>query len=655
MIAKEPQLADTTAPPASRHPLDPLSAEEITAAVAILRDAGRLGPRARFVTVELQEPPKVAVLAFQPEVPPAREAFAIVLDRADGRAYEAVVDLTAKTVRSWTHRPGAQPYFVWEELIEAAAAVRAHPAWQQAMQRRGITDLDAIYIEPQPAGYHGFADEEGRRVVRAVCYRKRNAEDNPYAHPIEGVIAVVDLNTGEVISVIDGDPLPIPAIDAPYDLERIGGPRPGLKPLEIRQPEGGSFTLHGRELHWQKWRMHIGMHPREGLVLHQIGYEDGSHVRPVCYRAALAEMVVPYGDPSVGQFWRTFFDGGEAGLGRWTNSLALGCDCLGEITYLDAVFIDDHGNPVTVQNAVCIHEEDFSVLWKHYDLFTKKTEVRRSRRLVVSFFTTIGNYDYGFYWYFYQDGSIELEVKLTGIVLTMAVADGVRPETATLLGPNLAAANHQHLFCFRLDLDVDGTANSVYEMATEPLPPGAANPYGNAFRSRSRLLAREQEAQRDVEPQSARYWKVVNPARRNAAGHPVGYALYPGETVPLMAQTQSSTAARAAFGRHQLWVTPQAEGERYPAGDYPMQHPGGAGLPAWTAANRTLDNQDVVLWYVVGVNHIVRPEDWPVLPCHRAGFMLRPWGFFDRSPALDVPRPTPQHAHAGDGEGCHCG
>ena len=402
MVAKEPQLADATAQQEAQHPLDPLSAEEITAAVAILRAAGRLGPRARFVTVELQEPPKAAVLAYRPAAPPAREAFAIVLDRADGRAYEAVVDLTAKAVRSWTHRPGAQPYFVWEELTEATTAVRAHPAWQQALQRRGITDLDAIYLEPQPAGYHGFAEEEGRRVVRVVCYRKQNAEDNPYAHPIEGVIAVVDLNTGEVISVIEGDPLPIPTADAPYDLERIGGPRPGLKPLEIRQPEGGSFTLHGRELHWQKWRLHIGLHPREGLVLHQIGYEDGGRVRPVCYRASLAEMVVPYGDPSAGQFWRTFFDGGEAGLGRWTNSLALGCDCLGEITYLDAVFNDDHGNPVTVQNAICIHEEDFSVLWKHYDLFTKKTEVRRSRRLVVSFFTTIGNYDYGFYWYFYQ-------------------------------------------------------------------------------------------------------------------------------------------------------------------------------------------------------------------------------------------------------------
>src|SRR3546814_11718116 len=95
-------------------------------------------------------------------------------------------------------------------------------------------------------------------------------------------------------------------------------------------------------------------------------------------------------------------------FGRFVNSLELGCDCLGEIVYKDVTFADDFGNPVTVKNGICIHEEDFGVVWKHFDPFTRVSDVRRQRRLVVSTFLTAGNYDYGFFWYFYLDGKIEL-------------------------------------------------------------------------------------------------------------------------------------------------------------------------------------------------------------------------------------------------------
>ena len=346
----------------------------------------------------------------------------------------------------------------------------------------------------------------------------------------------------------------------------------------------------------------------------------------------LAELVVPYAGTSAGQYWRAFFDSGEAAIGRFTNALDHGCDCLGEIVYLDAVLSDEQGEPKAYPNAVCIHEEDFGLLWKHADIFENTSEVRRSRRLVVSFIATVGNYDYAFYWFFYQDGSIEMEVRTTGVVLTQAIATGAAPETATVISRNLAAPNHQHLFCFRLDMDVDGPDNSVYEMSSEPVADRARNPYGNAFRSRAVQLTSERAAQRDIDPYSARYWKVVNASRRNGSGHAVGYTLIPGETTPMMASEDSSAGKRAAFGRHSLWVTPYDPDERYPAGDYPNQHPGGDGLPRWTQADRPLDDTDVVLWYTLGLTHIVRPEDWPIMPVHRAGFALRPWGFFDRNP-----------------------
>jgi primary-amine oxidase len=96
-----------------------------------------------------------------------------------------------------------------------------------------------------------------------------------------------------------------------------------------------------------------------------------------------------------------------------TTSLELGCDCLGEIVYLDAVVPDSRGEPLIIDRAICLHEEDNAVLWKHVDSDTG-AEVRRMRRMVVSVHATVANYEYLIYWRFYQDGNIECEVRATG-------------------------------------------------------------------------------------------------------------------------------------------------------------------------------------------------------------------------------------------------
>jgi primary-amine oxidase len=426
---------------------------------------------------------------------------------------------------------------------------------------------------------------------------------------------------------------PIPTDKGSYLLEDNGPARTDLKPIEITQPEGPSFTLDGHHLQWQKWSLRISMDPYEGLVLHTITL-DG---RSVAHRLSISEMVVPYGDPGPMHGWKNAFDAGEWGLGRMVNSLELGCDCLGEIRYLDAVFSDEHGNPQVHPNAVCIHEEDYGILWKHWDMQGGTTEVRRSRRLVVSSISTVGNYEYGFYWYFYLDGTLQLEVKLTGIMSTMAVdREGGAPTHASMIAPGLAAPYHQHLFCARLDLDIDGGHNEVYEVDVLP----DASTADHAFRTHVRRLEREQEAQRTIDPARSRTWKIVNPGKRNHVGEPVAYKLVPGATPTLLADPQSSVGRRAGFATRNLWVTPYQPDEIRAAGSYPNQSAGGEGLPAWTSADRSLVDTDVVLWYTFGVTHIPRPEDWPVMPVEYAGFSLVPFGFFDRNPALDVPPPA---------------
>jgi primary-amine oxidase len=621
------------------HPLEPLTVKEISAAVEILRTARNLRPSYRFVSVVLHEPPKEQVINFEGADFTDREAFVVLLDKADGSTYEAVVSLTQKAVRSWKHVPDVQPQIMLDEMHEAEAAIKADPEFQEALRKRGVTDFDLVIVDPWSAGHYG--DEEGRRLLRALAWIRSEMEDNGYAHPIENVVAVFDLNETKLVRIEDHGVVPVPKAPGNYTPEAVGRMRTDLKPVEITQPEGTSFQLNGHEIRWQKWRFRIGFTPREGLVLYTVGYEDQGRLRPILYRASLSEMVVPYGDPSSVHSRKNAFDAGEYNVGQLANSLELGCDCLGEIRYFDAVMVDSHGEPFTIKNAVCMHEEDFGLLWKHKDVHTERTEARRYRRLVVSFISTVGNYDYGFYWYFYLDGTIEFETKLTGILSTGAVRPGEKPEYGQLLNyDGLYAPIHQHFFNVRLDMDIDGQSNSVYEEHTESQPPGPENPLGNAFYVKSTLLRKESEAQQLVEPSSARYWRVVNPSVKNGVDEPVGYRLVPGTNVLPFAQPEASVSKRAAFVTKHLWVTPYHPDERHAAGDYPNQHPGGAGLPEWTRADRSIEDADVVLWYTFGSHHNVRPEDWPMMPVQYAGFKLQPFGFFDANPALDVPPPS---------------
>jgi len=631
--------------PAMTHPLDPLTADELGAGVDLLRTECGVGGEHRLVSVSLHEPSKENVLDWAPGDPDEREAFAVVYHPPSGRVHEAVLSLTSRTVLSWRTVEGAQPPVLLSEVDEGIAAVKADPAFRAALAARGIEDLDLLHVELWPFGDLAPEEERHLRLAWTPVWVRRHRDDNPYAHPVRGLHAVLDLQRMTVLRIEDHGEAPIPEAPGNYTPAAVGTMRGDLRALEITQPEGPSFAVDGWQVRWQRWQVRIGFNQREGLVLHQLGYEDGDRLRPICYRASCAELVIPYGDPGSAGYRKNAFDIGEIGLGLLTNSLELGCDCLGEIRYLDVDLVDPHGEVVTLRNAICLHEEDFGLLWKHVDALTGNVEVRRSRRLVISSVATIDNYEYAFYWYLYQDGTIEFEVKLTGIVLTAALLPGEVPRCGTVVSPGVNAMVHQHFFCMRLDLDVDGEQNTVYEVHSEALPQGPENPYGNAFAQVETPLASEGGAQRVVDPLSARYWKVANPSVTNELGQPVAYKLLPGANVLPFAHEGSSIARRAAFMTRHLWVTPYAPTERYPAGDYPFQHAGGDGLPAWTAADRPLEDTDVVLWYVFGSHHVPRPEDWPVMPVERYGFMLKPVGFFARNPSLDVPAPHPHACH----------
>ncbi|CAN1295521.1 Amine oxidase [copper-containing] zeta, peroxisomal [Linum perenne] len=639
------------------HPLDPLMAAEISVAVATVRAAGKtpeVRDSMRFIEVGLVEPEKnVVALAdayffppFQPSllpktkgravIPtklPPRKARLVVYNKKSNETSVWTVELTEvhAATRGGHHRgkvisskviPDVQPPMDAEEYAECEAVVKDFPPFIEAMRKRGIEDMDLVMVDPWCVGYHSDADSPSRRLAKPLIFCRTESDcpvENGYARPVEGIHVVVDMQNMVVIEFEDRKLVPLPPADPLRNYTagetRGGVDRSDVKPLQIIQPEGPSFRVNGHFVNWQKWNFRIGFTPREGLVIYSVAYLDGSRGRrPVAHRLSFVEMVVPYGDPNDPHYRKNAFDAGEDGLGKNAHSLKKGCDCLGYIKYFDAHFTNFTGGVETIENCVCLHEEDHGILWKHQDWRTGLAE----------------------------DGKIEAEVKLTGILSLGALQPGEVRKYGTTIAPGLYAPVHQHFFVARMDMAVDckpGEAfNQVVEMNVKIEEPGKDNVHNNAFYPEEELLRTELQAMRDCNPLSARHWIIRNTRTVNRTGQLTGYKLVPGSNCLPLAGSEAKFLRRAAFLKHNLWVTPYARDEMYPGGEFPNQNPRvGEGLATWVKQNRSIEETDIVLWYVFGVTHIPRLEDWPVMPVEHIGFMLMPHGFFNCSPAIDVP------------------
>ncbi|KAH7444885.1 hypothetical protein KP509_02G095800 [Ceratopteris richardii] len=682
----------------SSHPLDPLSPAEIAVAVATVRAAGatpEVRDGMRFIEIVLNEPEKhVVALAdayffppFQPslyaeakggpvtlkQLPP-RQARLIVYNKNTNETIVWLVELTEvhAVARGGHHRgrvlssqcvPDVQPPMDAVEYAECEATVKAFAPFKEAMKKRGIDDMELVMVDPWCVGYYGEEDSPKRRLAKPLIFCRTESGcpmENGYARPVEGIHVVVDMQHMRIIEFEDRKLIPLPPPDPLRNYtaanSRGGVDRTDLKPLQIIQPEGPSFRVKGYAVEWQKWSFRIGFTPREGLVIHCVAYDDGSRGRrSVAHRLSFVEMVVPYGDPQEPHYRKNAFDAGEDGLGKNAHSLKRGCDCLGLIKYFDAHFTNFNGGVETIENCVCLHEEDFGILWKHQDWRSGHAEVRRSRRLSASFFCTVANYEYGFFWHFYQDGKIEAEVKLTGILSLGALSPDESRKYGTVIAPGLYAPIHQHFFVARLNMAVDSkpgeSCNQVVEVDVKVEKPGPGNIHNNAFYAESTLLESELKAMRDCNPLSARHWIVRNTRSVNRTGQLTGYKLVPGSNCLPLAGQEAKFLRRAAFLKHNLWVTQYDKDEIFPAGEFPNQNPRvGEGLPTWVQKDRKLEETDVVLWYIFGVTHIPRLEDWPVMPVERIGFTLMPHGFFNCSPAVDVPPSYP----SADGTNKNC-
>ena len=615
------------------HPLSTLSASEISDAVSILKKSNKEHENSSFSYISLEEPEKKLLK----ENANLERFVKIVGVDKKSNGFEAEINLSKKELlKEEKISNKAGPTYTLAEIFKAIELTMGDKNYQEALEKRGIKDLSLIQIDPWPGG--GFVNKnikKGNRALKAISFLKDSVKDNAYARPIQGLIAHIDLTENRVVEIEDHGVVKVPEAHARYDKDGQEFLRENPKEIAITQPEGVGFSVEDNLISWEGWQLRASIDPIEGLALHQVSLNE----RPIFYRAGLSDMVVPYGSSDPLHWWKAVHDGTEYGFGTMTNSLTLGCDCLGEIHYLDAHKLAFDGSVETIENAICIHEEDFGVQWKHNDSTQMGyNEVRRSRRLVVSSFATIGNYDYGIFWYLYLDGTIQLEIKLTGVVGISAFHEEIhKPGQDFKVSPELASPIHQHLFNVRIDWDLDGGDNQLYETNVEPLPINNVNPEGTQFQAISSHLTKESEAQRNIAPEKSRTWKIVNPNKLNKVGSPTSYKILYGNTPTLLSNPDSPPGKRAAFAKHNIWATPFQNEERSGGGRHTVMHSGEGGLEEITAKDRNIGECDLVTWLTFGVTHIPRPEDWPVMPVEYCGVHLIPVGFFDQNPTINLP------------------
>lgn len=634
------------------NPLNPLTADEIKATLDILKAAGRHRPGHRFTEITLKRPPKDQVWNFalsgQP-VQAARQATFVVLDGK--QVIEGHVDLAARSLLRWQPVDGAHGMVLLDDFATVQAAIENSPEFAAALAKRGIADVKKVIGTPLTVGYFDGKDglRQEDRLLKVVSYLDVG-DNNYWAHPIENLVAIVDLVQKKVVKVDDQGVVPVPMKPTPYDgSDRRATPAP--KPLEISEPEGKNYTITGNTLHWRNWDFHVRLDARVGVVLSTVTYNDQGTKRKVMYEGSLGGMIVPYGDPDNGWYFKAYLDSGEYGMGTLTSPIERGKDAPQNAVLLDATLADYTGAPTQVPNAIAVFERYAGPEFKHQEMGKPNLSTER-RELVVRWISTVGNYDYIFDWVFAENGTIGINAGATGIeavkgVVTRTMQDATAAEDTrygTLIDHHIVGTTHQHIYNFRLDLDVDGEANALTEIDPVVLPNTRGGPRTSTMQTVQRTAATEQQAAQKFDASTIRL--LSNPGKNNKLGNPVSYQLIPyaGGTHPIAKGANFGKDEwinhRLSFMDRQLWVTRYSADEMFPEGKYPNRSSKDTGLGQFTADDQSIVNTDNVVWLTTGTTHVARAEEWPIMPTEWVHVLLKPWNFFGETPTLGLNRPA---------------
>ena len=647
---------------APRHPLDPLAAEELLVIRDVLAASGRFSQNTKFAWIELEEPAKSLVERFEPGHGFPRRARLAALDFGRRKSFAVTIDLTARRLDAVQDLDPLQPGLTDYDLERARQILDSEPKIKDALVRHGL-DIPGATSKSVRELFLGVGEDpalsgETGRLVRVLFISDQDAIGN-FGPVLDSVMAVVDVHGGRVVQLYD---VPgVPNRKVPHDIfdAQVRGTAAPAKPLRPVQPQGANFVVDGNAIRWGNWRLRFGFNVREGLVLHQVRFDDDGRQRSILYRASVSEVVSRYGDATRAWPWMEFLDEGNFGLGRFSVPVAPGREVPANAVTLSPLLPDaDAGSFGRVaHDRIYVYERDAGLLM--YFRQDEATVEARATELVVGFLASAGNYAYGLNWVFKQDGSFAFEAELAGQILTKPVNAGkcqgceaLHPETdaggggeesrpvpedfyGTMVHPHVVGVGHQHWFNLRLDFDVDGLNNAVMEnemkrVAASGQGPDSA-PY---FTLTHRVFAKAAEAKREADDANARSWTIYNPSVLGPTGRPAGYSIVPVEnTATIFPRPREKGPAGFTF--HHLWVTPYRDGEFYAGGKYPNQAPTHYDDTLYHyAGEESIHDRDVVVWYSLGETHVVRPEDYPLMPNMKLSVRFVPEGFFAKNPAL---------------------
>ena len=640
-------LAAQAGAAAPSHPMDPLTADEMLGAANLLLQGRAAQPGAVFQSIELREPSKQEVLSARRGTA-AASRMATVFYRQNKRSFKTTVDLSAGTFTPPVPIPrtdGQLGLTITE--VSDFSFVFQDPAFVAALALRGIAgpaQLQKVFVTPLTPGSFGLP-EEARRIVKAQMYYTEGAGINLYARPIEGLQAIIDLDERRIVKLLDSGVVPIPAGNHNFDEASVGasiGLRPELRPIRISQPLGANFRIDGNFIEWQKWRFHARFEKRSGPVISLVTYDR----RQVMYQGSLAEIFVPYQDPTANWFYRTYMDAGEFGFGLLASPLSLGLDVPENAVLLDglvAAAIPDPSVPVVplpLPRVMGVFERlTGNPAWRHYEALAGGLyEGRAEVELVVRSISQVGNYDYLLDWIFTQSGAMRVEVALTGIDAPKAVGSGGQARAGD--GPALRRAGRA------------GTGGAVPQPSLQ-LPPRPRH-----RRTEQQLRPRRAEAAAGAGPAQEHLDPRTSGRSRARATASSTMATTSGRWSTTVAATRSASGSATSSTRtaasSRCSIRPTTSGRPSSAttsGSRPST-PTNATPPATRRTsirarpgcrstrrnNQSLVNRDIVLWLTIGHHHVTQAEDWPVLSGEKLSFELKPSNFFDRNPALDLRR-----------------
>src|SRR5215471_4553007 len=457
-------VAQSTGP---LHPLDGLTTAEYWAAYDVLQQAGHTEPDTFFASVLLREPAKELVLSWTEGQPMVREADVVLLQQ--GKTFEARVDLAARRLVSLQERKDVQAPFLASEIFGADEVIKKDPRVVEALKKRGLTDLNTVRCAALPMAYAAIPEQDTQRIGFGGCSQQHGFYHG-WGRSIDGLTLQMDMVTKKILKVIDTEIVPVGNGAVNYE-EIAEKPRPGTTAIGISQPMGASFRFERGEVSWQNWHFRFRIDQRVGTVVNLVRFDDGGGLRSGMYEGSLSGLYGPYMDPSNGWNNRVFIDAGEfyAGPG-FLKPLRPGLDCPANASYFEGLSAGERGAPKLTPQLVCLFERTGNdPAWRHFENNT--IYGRPGRELVLRSAAAIGNYDYLMDWRFRQDGSIEVALGATGVIETKSTTQknaaghttehiGTNTEYGQFVADNTVGVNHDHFFSYRLDMDVDGPANS---------------------------------------------------------------------------------------------------------------------------------------------------------------------------------------------------